>query len=71
MTRAFEQTFRLADHMQVTGAEIKNGLLSIGLIREIPEEAKPRIIPIKSISDQESNKKGKTLEPESKKKISN
>ncbi|HAU1638156.1 TPA: Hsp20 family protein [Legionella pneumophila] len=71
MTRAFEHTFRLADHMKVTGAQIKNGLLSISLIREIPEEAKPRIIPIKSISDQESSKKGKTLEPESKKKISN
>jgi len=46
-TRTFERTFRLADHMQVTGAEIKDGLLRITLVREIPETAKPRIIPIK------------------------
>ena len=37
-TRAFERTFRLADHMQVTSAEIKDGLLCIDLVREIPED---------------------------------
>ena len=46
-TRTFERTFRLADHMQVTGAEINDGLLRVALVREIPEEAKPRMIPIK------------------------
>lgn len=44
--RAFERTFRLADHIRVTQASLENGLLSIELIREVPEEAKPRMIPI-------------------------
>lgn len=45
-SRAFERTFRLADHMKVTGAELKDGLLRIELVREIPEERKPRMIQI-------------------------
>lgn len=44
--RAFERTFRLADHMRVKGAEMRDGLLRINLVREIPEEARPRTIPI-------------------------
>lgn len=46
--RPFERTFRLADHMKVTGAEIKDGLLRIDLVREIPEEQKPRTIQIRN-----------------------
>ncbi len=45
-SRAFERTFRLADYMKVTGAELKDGLLRIALVREIPEEQKPRTIEI-------------------------
>ncbi len=44
--RAFERTFRLADYMKVTGAELKDGLLHIALVREVPEEEKPRMIQI-------------------------
>lgn len=44
--RAFERRFHLADHVEVSGAELKNGLLSIQLVREIPEAAKPRQIAI-------------------------
>ena len=44
--RAFERRFQLADHVQVTGASLKNGLLHVDLIREIPEAQKPRQIPI-------------------------
>ena len=44
--RAFERRFELADHIQVTGAGLANGLLSIDLRREIPEEKKPRAIKI-------------------------
>ncbi len=44
--RAFQRTFRLADYIQVTGAEMKDGLLTIHLVREVPEEKKPRMIPI-------------------------
>lgn len=45
-TRSFEKTFRLADYIQVTGAEMKDGLLTIQLVREVPPEKKPRMIPI-------------------------
>ncbi|MFL1874384.1 Hsp20 family protein [Hansschlegelia beijingensis] len=44
--RAFERRFQLADHVQVTGASLENGLLHIDLVREVPEAKKPRIIPI-------------------------
>ena len=44
--RAFQRTFRLADYIKVTGAEMHDGLLTINLVHEVPEEAKPRMIPI-------------------------
>ena len=44
--RAFERRFQLADHVQVTGASLQNGLLHIDLKRELPEAKKPRQIPI-------------------------
>lgn len=44
--RNFKQTFSLADHVKVTGASLENGLLSISLIREVPEQLKPRRIAI-------------------------
>jgi molecular chaperone IbpA len=45
-TRSFERRFALADHVQVRSADIKDGLLSIELKREIPEAMKPRKIEI-------------------------
>jgi molecular chaperone IbpA len=45
-TRAFKQTFSLADHVKVTGANLENGLLVIELQREVPEALKPRRIEI-------------------------
>ena len=44
--RTFERRFQLADHVQVTGAALENGLLHVDLVREIPEAKKPRLIPI-------------------------
>jgi molecular chaperone IbpA len=44
--RDFERTFTLAEHMKIISAEIKNGVLSIRIEREIPESAKPRIIDV-------------------------
>ncbi len=44
--RSFERRFALADHMQVRGADLKDGLLSLDLVREIPEAMKPRRIDI-------------------------
>ena len=45
-TRSFERRFALADHIQVRGADLKDGLLAIELLREIPEAMKPRKIDI-------------------------
>jgi molecular chaperone IbpA len=45
-SRAFERRFQLADHVDVVGAALKNGLLHIDLKRNIPEEMKPRKIAI-------------------------
>jgi molecular chaperone IbpA len=47
-TRAFKQTFNLADHVKVTGASLENGLLTVELKREVPEALKPRRIEINS-----------------------
>jgi len=49
-TRSFERKFNLADHVQVVGAELVNGLLNIELVRELPEAMKPRTIPIAGAS---------------------
>ena len=46
--RAFERRFQLADHVVVTGARLRNGLLTVDLEREIPERLKPRKIAITS-----------------------
>lgn len=45
-TRTFERKFNLADHVEVVGAQLNNGLLSISLVREIPEAMKPKTIAI-------------------------
>lgn len=47
-TRAFERRFQLADHLKVVGAEHADGMLHIDLVREVPEELKPRQIAINS-----------------------
>ncbi|HET7410534.1 MAG TPA: Hsp20 family protein [Paracoccaceae bacterium] len=44
--RGFERRFQLADHVRVTGADLVNGLLHIDLVREVPEQLKPRTIAI-------------------------
>jgi molecular chaperone IbpA len=46
--RAFERRFQLADHVQVTGASLRNGLLHVELVHEVPEARKPRRIEIGS-----------------------
>jgi molecular chaperone IbpA len=45
--RDFEQTFTLAEYMNVVGAEVKDGMLKIQIERVIPEALKPRSIEIK------------------------
>ena len=46
--RDFERRFQLADHVRVTSAKLSNGLLTIELQRELPEEKKPRPIRIEA-----------------------
>jgi molecular chaperone IbpA len=48
--RNFERSFRLADHVEVKGAGLENGLLHVDLVREVPEAMKSRVIPIASSS---------------------
>jgi molecular chaperone IbpA len=54
--RTFERTFNLADYIEVTGADLSNGLLTIKLVKEIPEAMKPKSIAI--------NQDGNVLEHE-------
>jgi molecular chaperone IbpA len=56
-TRAFERRFGLADYVQVRSAELKDGMLSIELVREIPEEMKPRKIEIGGARPQVSDQR--------------
>ncbi len=49
-TRAFKRQFNLAEYVQVNGAAFDNGLLTIELVREIPEAMKPRRIAIGDVS---------------------
>jgi molecular chaperone IbpA len=43
---SFKQSFSLADHVKVVGANVEHGLLTIDLVREVPEQLKPRRIEI-------------------------
>jgi molecular chaperone IbpA len=46
-SRKFTRTFALGEYMEVAGAEIKDGMLHIGIDRIVPEEKKPKTIKIK------------------------
>ena len=52
--RSFQQTFQLADHVEVKGAELNEGLLQILLKRVVPETMKPRTIAIQSGNEQQT-----------------
>jgi molecular chaperone IbpA len=43
---SFKQSFNLADHVKVIGANVEHGLLMIDLVREVPEQLKPRRVQI-------------------------
>lgn len=45
-TRDFTKEFPLAEHIEVKGAEIRNGMLIVKLVRNVPESEKPRVIDI-------------------------
>ncbi len=44
--RSFERRFQLADHVEVTGADLADGLLHVDLVRNVPERLKPRSVQI-------------------------
>ena len=62
--RGFERRFQLADYVEVSGAEMENGLLHIWLKRELPEAMKPRIIAIKAGGKEPKTIEGKTVKTE-------
>ena len=46
-TRKFTRSFALGEYMEVTGADLKDGMLHISIDRVVPEEKKPKTIKIK------------------------
>lgn len=56
--RSFRQVFSLADHVKVAGAALENGLLWIDLLREVPEQLKPRRIEIGTAASTSSGVSG-------------
>ena len=60
-SRSFERRFQLADHVEVVGANLKNGLLHIDLKRTIPEELKPRKIAISADAAKAKQIEGKSV----------
>jgi molecular chaperone IbpA len=59
--RSFRQKFSLADHVKVASANLENGLLSVELVREVPEELKPRRIEIGSSSPRLSGQDSQSI----------
>ncbi|MGE5564157.1 MAG: Hsp20 family protein [Bacillota bacterium] len=68
-TRSFERRFALADHIQVRGADMKDGLLKIELKREIPEAMKPKKISIGGSQSQPQHDRIGSDEPASKQTV--
>lgn len=59
--RGFERRFQLADHVRVEAASLENGLLTLSLLREIPEALKPRKIAIGSDTTAKPRNRGEKL----------
>lgn len=61
-SRSFERRFRLNDHVKVADAYLENGMLHIDLVQEIPEEMKPRQIPVRHGSTETKEAPSKIVE---------
>ena len=57
--RAFERKFNLADHIEVTNADLQDGLLTVSLVKEVPEAMKPKRITIGGADQRVINHKEK------------
>ncbi|PLT95864.1 Hsp20 family protein [Sinorhizobium medicae] len=62
--RSFERRFQLADFVTVTGANLANGMLKIDLVRELPEQMKPRRIEIQQAEALPGGESSKQIEGE-------
>lgn len=67
--RSFERRFALADHIQVRGADLRDGMLAIELVREIPEAMKPRKINVGGSERREQSAIGSGEQPASKQTV--
>src|SRR6201995_3741199 len=68
--RNFKHSFNLADHVKVASAKLENGLLSVELIREVPEQLKPRRIELASATVPQDNQPQLTgAQPEPQRKV--
>jgi molecular chaperone IbpA len=45
--RKFTRTFALGEYMEVSSAELKDGMLTINIVRVVPEDKKPKVIKVK------------------------
>lgn len=54
--RSFERKFSLADHVKVQDAHLADGILTLRLVREVPEASKPKQIPVQTGAAPESKK---------------
>ena len=59
--RKFERSFRLSEFVEVTGADLEDGLLTIHLERIIPEEKRPRKILIGNYEEKNGNSNSQLL----------
>ena len=68
--RNFKHSFNLADHVKVASAKFENGLLSVELVREIPEQLKPRRIELASppLASQDNQPQLSEAQPEPQRK---
>lgn len=64
--RTFERKFNLADYVEVTDADLINGLLTISLVKEIPEAMKPKTISINHGNASLEHKQNKRLSKDDK-----
>jgi molecular chaperone IbpA len=68
--RNFNHSFNLADHVKVASAKLENGLLSVELVREVPEQLKPRRIELTStIAPQDNQPRLADHQPEPQRKV--
>lgn len=62
--RPFQRTFRLAEHVQVEGARLRDGLLRVRLKRVIPESSRPKSVKIEADEGAGERQVGHDLEHE-------